>query len=51
MDPRAFLVLFGVVLLLSGIVSWGQIPGSLPPVMTLLGAVFTFLGVATILRM
>ncbi len=50
MDPRAFLLLVGVVLLLAGIVSWGQIPGSMPAVMAVLGGVLTFLGVVSILR-
>ena len=50
MDPRAFLLLVGVVLLLAGIVSWGQIPGSLPEAMAILGGVFTFFGVVSILR-
>ena len=51
MDPRAFLLLVGVVLLLAGVVTWGQIPDSLPLVMTVLGGLLTFFGVISIVFM
>jgi uncharacterized membrane protein HdeD (DUF308 family) len=51
MDPRAVMLVLGVVLLLIGIGTWGTVEGSLPGVMTFLGAALTFFGVITIIRL